>query len=1166
MNQSKEARMMSKLNFTYIVLVLLSFMHLHAGQNEMPILKKENLERIFTKPNELPTISNIDDFLQDIQNLNEADEQILAESVWASESLTQLALQGKEFQERYYQLIKSISPKDDPLWLLSPDLALKKEILKELSLQQDRRILSLAEAEKMAWNAIVREFTQLQDIDLNELEDMAQKNPLYRQIYMQYQRLFNYYSEEYIEDSSVNIDINKLIKKLLGKINFLRNQNINKSLYFANTKSSELRINFTIAGKPNWLSLKDLKSIEIIDISTFLLSHGFDELVTSVSVKGKRFSFLNSVKLQDLNRKKLEEANSLLPEVKKKNTEFVLTSVYENFNLYKVHIGDTYLYLSLEQMTYFWTYIIKEWMFFGSNRENTLDRFLIESMERDLYLDNTKEKLKKMMSLDINEITKYIGKNLKAETSVYIDSTSELISSYSSDFGKSNSVAKYLLWSKANQGIDPWRPKIQTKFKALPSWEEWNKSLLTNSTTSNTKRTKAEKGFLSANTRVESLLSLSPKKRAKNEFRDRVISNGVIAIFVSIFFNNVEFSDSDGAGEASEQQEWSMQESSHGPENFSIQQQSQASGKALFYLETARKTGEMPNAVNHDYAADLKKYEDYELVPKVEIMNYDYINKNIKGSSVYLSLASVRFKSIENDSKYLYLSIPTPDSHQLMKINYFGINESDMNATDLSVLRNKNTSNYILRYKISSDSTVSEEDRFYMTFQFSPEDKHSQISNLKLSAKDLQKGLDYLKSQGALELHSALIEKLHYGKLGHGQQTITQSLSLEDLETIFFSTGFYTYEANNKVYFDKLLGREVQAKRFLNEEGVFYYQCSASNFIFTKFLNLVIPKHLSYKVKTIDGFSGIASDARIDFEASSNSSDAILKSLVSASQGHRRTLIYNTNQKYDSIILDATPIRSQSNEEVLSPNANANAKPQKNDLKVNKPKEVLNFADSYQKLEQKPPVAILRRYSFSIKPNHLKISKIINPNSYSMNASALSNETALSSNQVLAIELKTKLQAMNSRLIQVYKNKNVDLKVQKPAQAYLNLSSSLDAFVRFLNQQISLEDLLWSTAVKSASLEKADESSQKDFLFALRNKSEQEILHMISTHYDLLFKALNEWNLKVSKANLSVQEKHFYTQDAEYLEKIQDLQSLVKNSISNTKLETERQLKCAAQF
>lgn len=160
---------------------------------------------------------------------------------------------------------------------------------------------------------------------------------------------------------------------------------------------------------------------------------------------------------------------------------------------------------------------------------------------------------------------------------------------------------------------------------------------------------------------------------------------------------------------------------------------------------------------------------------------------------------------------------------------------------------------------------------------------HDSDSRWDLSVEAMRPVVQDLADVGATELASDL--------QGLMERSTTGMISVRDFETVFYSSGMYSYREVTRAFGDRS-NPFYEATRYLNPStGIFHYQCTASNFVLETFLEQVYRNmgRTGFSVSAINGYVLKSEDGYM------------------GPAGHRRTLIADTSSPGIFTILDGTP-------------------------------------------------------------------------------------------------------------------------------------------------------------------------------------------------------------------------------------------------------------------
>ncbi|MCB0362530.1 MAG: hypothetical protein KDD35_07405, partial [Bdellovibrionales bacterium] len=224
--------------------------------------------------------------------------------------------------------------------------------------------------------------------------------------------------------------------------------------------------------------------------------------------------------------------------------------------------------------------------------------------------------------------------------------------------------------------------------------------------------------------------------------------------------------------------------------------------------------------------------------------------------------------------------ILTPDHYELVSIQVTEEGQELQQGTDYKVYRVPNNGLY---YFELSDNPIG------LKFHYKATLSQGEFKTLPdpmffLSRPHLLKAVESLKADGATELPHSLEEALES----------KNRLSLKEIDQIFSQTGFYTFDQEKSTLLWRMGEMKydiLNASRYLRE-GVYYYQCTGSNFLLGSFLSLAFDEakiRTRVRVEQINGYV-------------LNNEQGLL-----GLPGHRRTLVSDTRVPNQYMILDATP-------------------------------------------------------------------------------------------------------------------------------------------------------------------------------------------------------------------------------------------------------------------
>ncbi|MBK7842989.1 MAG: hypothetical protein IPJ71_04735 [Bdellovibrionales bacterium] len=305
---------------------------------------------------------------------------------------------------------------------------------------------------------------------------------------------------------------------------------------------------------------------------------------------------------------------------------------------------------------------------------------------------------------------------------------------------------------------------------------------------------------------------------------------------------------------------------------------SEGNGEVIFDVERLKPGAPLPVYYNELGESNLPEVMQHgfnklgvepNLVSEIKLVDSDKTQADVKITTNVPYLAT--------DGR---VPILTPDHYQIKSIKVT-LNGVELNpAIDYKVYQVPYNGLY---YFEVANASANRKYRYEVSFSATtPRGLPQQISELDRST--LRDVTENLRNSGATELSDGLNKELQ------GQKKV----NLDKIGAIFSHNGVYTFDKRGS----KKGSPEnpfYSATQYLREDGVYYFQCTGSNYVLGTYLKEVYRQNETLrnrvKVEQVSGFVLQNEEGYLTFP------------------GHRRTLVSDVRLENRYVILDATPVK-----------------------------------------------------------------------------------------------------------------------------------------------------------------------------------------------------------------------------------------------------------------
>jgi hypothetical protein len=789
-------------------------------------------------------------------------------------ALQAFASEGNIFRDFYLNALNKGFKGDMLQWATDPDAAIYRDLVRSnMKVELQDREIPDPVASRRAWREALTKSGLPDDLSHDDVAEKARHSQIYQRALQLYRRYYLFYLDETTRQlDKPPFDFDEFIRDVERKINRAREANFKQAMELLSTLRKH-RIDFISLSKKSHtrVSIEELSQAKIMfvkdsaDKGTHRLKveKWFDWYIALID------SFATGLKGYDV-----EEAEA-----------FYKTHFYQPSNpthLISLDFSNHEIKLSERNYAEVLHQLLNQVKIGKSVDETWQARYIMEASRRDVMLSDALAFLKRQkspLSALIKAYSEKVEQNRSAPNKTPTSLTQRLRGYNEIHLEAGNLTG--VRWAGYQVHPDYWlvRDVVSKKAGGI-DYKEVNKGGQVEERLSpNFEDIQAAKQFvkIDKNEKVNKPYREGSTSRRSKIFAFTIaVSMAVASSAVGgIIFLTSEVVKSiyEGSGIS---QTLKMPDNDAHKNNPSVS--SKESGKVIFEVDRLKPEVHLPRYYNELGETNLpevmqygfnKKGEEPNLVSEIQLNGSDRIQADIKITT------HVPYSATDGR-----VPILTPDHHQIKTIKVTRGGKELKSAIDYKVYQVPYNGLY---YFEAANDSFHNEYRYEVSFSaITPRGLPKQISELDRST--VREVNENLRNSGATELSDKLDKELQT------QETV----NLETIDSIFSHSEVYTFDKSGPKKGDPRNPFYSATQYLIRDDGVYYYQCTGSNYVLGTFLKEVFRQNTTLqkrvKVEQVNGFVLQNEEGYLSFP------------------GHRRTLVSDVIQnRY--VILDATPIK-----------------------------------------------------------------------------------------------------------------------------------------------------------------------------------------------------------------------------------------------------------------